>query len=101
MATAKENFRVIIAGGSISGLTLAHCLRRANIDFVILEANEIIAPQVGASVGILPNGARILDQLEVLDDIFSRVEPLRRAFTWSNDGTMITSNEAPRIIHER
>ncbi|KAK7702278.1 hypothetical protein SLS64_009856 [Diaporthe eres] len=56
-------FRVIIAGGSVSGLTLANALEKFNIDYILLEAYPSIAPQVGASIGMLPNGFRILDQL--------------------------------------
>lgn len=50
--------RVIIVGGSVAGLTLAHCLHHTNIDFVVLEARNEIAPQVSASIVVLPNGAR-------------------------------------------
>ncbi|CZR66819.1 uncharacterized protein PAC_16720 [Phialocephala subalpina] len=58
-------FKVIIVGGGIAGLTLANSLERANVDYVLLEARAVIDPQVGASIGILPNGCRILDQLEI------------------------------------
>ncbi|KAB8223455.1 hypothetical protein BDV33DRAFT_188834 [Aspergillus novoparasiticus] len=64
--TNVKHFRVIIVGGSIAGLTLAHSLQQSGIDFVVLEANTNIAPQAGASTGILTNGARILDQLGIL-----------------------------------
>lgn len=32
-----ERLKVIIVGGSIAGLTLAHCLHHNSIDFVVLE----------------------------------------------------------------
>jgi 2-polyprenyl-6-methoxyphenol hydroxylase-like FAD-dependent oxidoreductase len=102
MTEAKEdNFRVIIVGGSVAGLTLAHCLRKNKIDFTILEANEEIAPQVGASIGILPNGARILDQLGLFDDVLAAVEPLRHSSFWRDSGSQITSSDTPKIIAER
>lgn len=47
----------------MSGLTLANALEKFNIDYILLEAYPSIAPQVGASIGMLPNGFRILDQL--------------------------------------
>ncbi|KAI4724917.1 FAD/NAD(P)-binding domain-containing protein [Aureobasidium sp. EXF-10728] len=50
--------KVIIAGGGIAGLTLANALEQANIDYVLLERRKVIAPQVGASIGILSNGCR-------------------------------------------
>ncbi|PYI01328.1 hypothetical protein BO78DRAFT_291535, partial [Aspergillus sclerotiicarbonarius CBS 121057] len=55
--------RVLMPGGSIASLTLAHCLIKSNIEFVALEARGDIAPQEGASIGILRNGSHILGQL--------------------------------------
>lgn len=101
MADSESRFRVVIVGGSIAGLTLAHCLLRNNLDFIVLESHADIAPQVGASIGILPNGARILDQLGLYDDVLSEVEPLTRNFTWTDDAKPITDTVAPLIIYER
>lgn len=55
-------FKVVIAGASVSGLSLANMLEKFNIDYVILEAYPNVAPQLGASIGLLPSGLRILDQ---------------------------------------
>ncbi|GME33698.1 Monooxygenase FAD-binding protein [Neofusicoccum parvum] len=38
-------------------------LEKFDIDYVILEAYPTVAPQLGASIGLLPSGLRILDQL--------------------------------------
>ncbi|KKY13272.1 putative fad binding domain protein [Diplodia seriata] len=67
------NFRVAIVGGSIAGLTLALALEKSGIDFVVLEAYPEIAPQVGASIAVLPNGFRILDQLGCYEDLLKLV----------------------------
>lgn len=56
-------FKIIIVGGSVAGLSLANMLERFNIEYILLEGYPEIAPQVGASIGLLPNGLRILDQL--------------------------------------
>lgn len=56
-------FKVVIVGGSVAGLSVANMLEQFDIDYVLLEAYPQVAPQVGASIGILPNGFRILDQL--------------------------------------
>ena len=77
----QESLKVVIVGGSIAGLTLAHSLLRAHIDFVLLGSNADIAPQVGASIVILPNGARILDRLGVWNDVHEEVEALHSPFT--------------------
>lgn len=71
--TAKP-FKVIIAGGSIAGLSLALMLEKNGIDFVVLEAYPSIAPQAGASIGVLPNGLRILDQLGCCDEVVGMAE---------------------------
>ncbi|KAJ4244000.1 hypothetical protein NW762_014613 [Fusarium torreyae] len=72
----KSNFRVVIAGGSITGLTLANMLQLHGIDFVVLEAYPDIAPQVGASIGLLPHGNRIMDQLGLYQKVLDLCPPL-------------------------
>ncbi|KAH7128858.1 hypothetical protein EDB81DRAFT_906532 [Dactylonectria macrodidyma] len=62
-------FKVVIVGGSVAGLSVANMLERFDIDYVLLEAYPHIAPQVGASIGILPNGFRILDQLGCFEPV--------------------------------
>ncbi|KAJ5701737.1 hypothetical protein N7488_009285 [Penicillium malachiteum] len=66
--------KVIIVGGSVAGLSLALMLERNGIDFVVLEGYPDIAPQVGASIGIVPNGLRILDQLGCSDQVIAAAE---------------------------
>ncbi|KAI4740459.1 hypothetical protein E4T50_09102 [Aureobasidium sp. EXF-12298] len=60
----SERFQIAIVGGGIAGLTLALLCERLNISFVLLEARESITAEQGASVGLLLEGLRILDQLE-------------------------------------
>lgn len=66
------DFRVIIVGGGIGGLTLANCLQHANIDFVVLEGRKKIGLHFGSGVGIDPPAARILDQLGIFSDLESQ-----------------------------
>ncbi|ELR04661.1 hypothetical protein GMDG_01520 [Pseudogymnoascus destructans 20631-21] len=95
----KDRLRVIIAGGSISGLVLAHSLYCSDIDYVVLESRDEIAPQVGASIAVLPNGSRILDQLGIFDDMFGLVEPLENSLTWTGcDGKLIVDSNSPRLL---
>lgn len=100
MAPTKRNFRVIISGGSVAGLTLALALRRRNIDFVVLEARDEIAPQEGASISINGSAGPALDQLGVLDDILKETEVLTRHNTWDETGkhwaTLTTPEEMAR-----
>jgi 2-polyprenyl-6-methoxyphenol hydroxylase-like FAD-dependent oxidoreductase len=72
----KNKFKVVIGGGSITGLTLANMLQLYDIDYVVLEGYGDIAPQVGASIGMLPHGNRILDQLGLYQKILELCPPL-------------------------
>jgi 2-polyprenyl-6-methoxyphenol hydroxylase-like FAD-dependent oxidoreductase len=67
-------FQVIIIGGSVAGLTLANILERYDIEYILLEKYNDIAPQLGASIGMLPYGSMVLDQLGVEEKISSMCE---------------------------
>ncbi|KAF4635287.1 hypothetical protein G7Y89_g2803 [Cudoniella acicularis] len=97
----KKRFRVIIVGGSVAGLTLAHCLYNSDIDFVLLEGRNEIAPQVGASIVVLRNGARILDQLGIFNVTLAIVEPLVNGLTWIDDGKLVVNSNAPELTGKR
>jgi len=71
---ARRNLKIVIVGGSITGLTLANILERLGIDFVLLEAYDNIAPQVGASIGIFGGGVRVLDQLGAAESLEKMVD---------------------------
>ncbi|KAF4334853.1 FAD binding domain protein [Fusarium beomiforme] len=87
------DFKVIIAGGGIAGLALANMLEQFDLDYILLEAHSDIAPPVGASIGMFPNGLRILDQLgccQPIKDIYGGEIPY---------DVTITSNERGEIIN--
>lgn len=92
MKDPDSNFKVIIAGGSIAGLTLANMLEAHGIDYVVLEAYPDIAPQVGASIGLIPHGLRILDQLGVYDSIRKLVSPLDKFHFRDSKGTLLAAH---------
>ncbi|KJZ73000.1 hypothetical protein HIM_07572 [Hirsutella minnesotensis 3608] len=96
----SEEFKVLIVGGSITGLTLAHCLEKLEISYEILEQGKEVAPQVGASIGILPNGAPILDQLGLFDDVEKVIEPLKYARIRYRDGFSFES-QYPSLLRTR
>ncbi|KAL2672300.1 hypothetical protein Neosp_013002 [[Neocosmospora] mangrovei] len=88
MASIKE-FKVIIAGGGIAGLTLANMLEKFDLDYVVLEGHSEIAPAVGASIGMFPNGLRILDQLgcyEPIKELFGGSVPYEKTYTRDENG---------------
>ncbi|GME48263.1 FAD binding domain containing protein [Neofusicoccum parvum] len=85
--------KVIIAGGSITGLALANMLEKVGIDYVLLEAYSEIAPQVGASIGMWPYGLRILDQIGCYEPIRALIEkPLAQGILVGPDGKPLVTN---------
>ncbi|KAF7537153.1 hypothetical protein G7054_g3981 [Neopestalotiopsis clavispora] len=62
----SSTFKVILVGGGPVGLTAAHALTRANIEFVCLESRPTIAIDAGASLVLSPMGLRVLGQLDLL-----------------------------------
>ncbi|CAG8052089.1 unnamed protein product [Penicillium salamii] len=90
----SNHFKVIIVGGSISGLSLALMLEKNGIDFIVLEGYKSIAPQVGASIGVLSNGLRILDQLDCCQPVLDAAEyPVDEVFYRDSRGKLIWSLE--------
>ncbi|KAI0447517.1 FAD/NAD(P)-binding domain-containing protein [Xylaria telfairii] len=80
-----KNFKVIIVGGSVIGLTLANALERAGIDFVLLEKRQI-APDLGASISLLCHSSRVYEQLGVVDHFNAATMPLLDRHNFSQDG---------------
>ena len=99
--SSEKDFKVIIVGGGIAGLTLANSLERAGIDYVLLERRGDIAPQVGASIGFLPNGCRILDQLGVYDEISSHTVKPKGDLIWVDNGRKILESHAGDLLESR
>lgn len=89
---SDQPFTVLIAGGGIAGLTLANMLERVGVNYLILEGYREMAPQVGASIGILPNGCRVLDQIGMYDEIRKLIDaPQFKSCLRSGDGLPLTS----------
>jgi 2-polyprenyl-6-methoxyphenol hydroxylase-like FAD-dependent oxidoreductase len=57
-----DRLRVAIVGGGIGGLAAANALSQRGIDVRVYEQAEQLA-EVGAGVGVAPNGVRMLRRL--------------------------------------
>ncbi|PKX95412.1 FAD-dependent oxidoreductase [Aspergillus novofumigatus IBT 16806] len=112
--SARDELRVLIIGGSIAGLTLAHALSALNaslqddprakttIRYTVLEKRSSFTPQEGASIGILPHGGRILDQLGLFKGIEDEIEPLHTAhLRFPGRKGYVATNESPRVVGDR
>lgn len=62
-------FKVLIIGGSVTGLTLAAILERYGIDYTLFEKHADVAPEMGASIALLAHGSRVLDQLGCFNEL--------------------------------
>jgi FAD dependent monooxygenase len=100
MSTTSQ-LRVIIAGGSVAGLTLANCFEKAGIDYVLLERGAEIVYDVGASIGLMANGLRIMDQLDVFEAIRKTTEPLAATYHRTPDGIPYSSSNYMHALEER
>jgi 2-polyprenyl-6-methoxyphenol hydroxylase-like FAD-dependent oxidoreductase len=95
-----KGFKVIIIGGSVAGLTLALSLHKIGIDYLVLERRALVAPQEGASIGILPHGGRILEQLGLFEAVEQSIEPLHTAHIRFPDGFVYTT-ASPSVLNDR
>ncbi|KAJ5618272.1 hypothetical protein N7528_006915 [Penicillium herquei] len=88
------HYPVAIVGGGIAGLTLALALEKQGIDYALFERQTSLYPDQGASIGMLPNGLRILDQLGLLDEIEKHTVPLTRWRHLDGEGELILEANA-------
>jgi salicylate hydroxylase len=68
---SRRDFKVLIAGGGIGGITLALALRRRGVDCLLFEQAPAFS-QVGAGIQLSSNATRVLRMLG-LDDALARV----------------------------
>ncbi|CAO2653295.1 Nn.00g027060.m01.CDS01 [Neocucurbitaria sp. VM-36] len=97
----NRDFRVIIGGGGISGLTLANALEKAEIDYILLEARDTIHPQIGASIGLFANGGRIFDQLGCFEAISKETCALHISHSRYANGETFATSDGPVLLENR
>lgn len=86
----------------MAGLSLAHTFESTGIiDYVLLEARDNVAPLLGATILIMPNGARILDQMGIYDDMKDLREDVQVTLTRKSDGELVSKIEWPALIQSR
>ncbi|KAK8073460.1 hypothetical protein PG994_004359 [Apiospora phragmitis] len=98
---SQPAFKVIIVGGSVTGLTLAHCLDKLGVDYTILEKRSAIVLQEGASVAVMPNGGRVLDQLGLYDAFEKATVPLDLTDAYLPDQGFRFTSDYPRRVIEK
>jgi 2-polyprenyl-6-methoxyphenol hydroxylase-like FAD-dependent oxidoreductase len=88
-STQKRPFRVVVAGAGVAGLVLSNALQRAGIDHVVVEKHKEIVWPSGASIGVWPNGSRILDQLGCLEAVREDCAEMTVSYTRNSDGKAV------------
>lgn len=66
---AAEAFKAIVIGGGPAGLTTAHVLSKAGIDFLVLEGRRDVVIDSGAAMVLGPHNLRVMRQLGLYDKL--------------------------------
>lgn len=93
-------FRVIIVGGSVSGLALANALERAGIDYLLLEKRDV-APNRGQSILVLPCTALVFEQLGLNETLDEVCVPLRMREHWDSKMKMFCASDELWLLYQK
>jgi 2-polyprenyl-6-methoxyphenol hydroxylase-like FAD-dependent oxidoreductase len=88
----QEPFKVLIVGAGVTGLTLAHCLAKANVEFVLVDKGAI-APAFGNTITLFPHGIRILHQLDCLDVVMDQCASMDGSNCRGSNGKVFAASE--------
>lgn len=70
------------------------------MEHLVFKWHDNISPQVEVSVRIMPDVARVLDQLGLFDAVEAEVEPLDKSHICYPDGSRFTS-VSPMLVNQR
>ncbi|KAI1482440.1 FAD/NAD(P)-binding domain-containing protein [Daldinia eschscholtzii] len=83
---AGKKFRVVVVGGGPVGLTMAHTLSKAGIEYIVLERRPTVFEESGASLVIGPHGMRAFKQLGLYERLREISVEFIEAQTCTEDG---------------
>ncbi|RAK89719.1 FAD/NAD(P)-binding domain-containing protein [Aspergillus costaricaensis CBS 115574] len=101
MEHSERSFRAIIVGSGITGLSMAHALECAGIDYIVLEKNNQAVPHAGAAFILWPHITRILDQFGCLDKFREVSQPLRCENRRGPNGKLIVQTKLSSYLERR
>ncbi|PFH60359.1 hypothetical protein XA68_11101 [Ophiocordyceps unilateralis] len=99
---SSARLRAIIVGAGIGGLTTAHALHRAGIDYVVVEKHDDVLKPFGSTITLHPGQLRILHQLGLLDRLKTLARPYNRGGEFrDSDGRLLSKFDlsSMRIKH--
>lgn len=101
MGAQSDRFKVIIAGGGPNGLTAAHALHQAGIDFVVLEKRPDVVLDEGCSMVLGPANLRVMHQL----GLYHRIKPtsavINRSINYLRTGQKYEDTDVPMLIEKK
>ncbi|KAK8869002.1 fad binding domain-containing [Apiospora arundinis] len=100
MSVPSSDFKIIIAGGSVAGLTLANACEKAGVDYVLLEKRDI-APEMGFALLILPCTTIVHDQLGVSKGYLPPAIPFNIREHFDGNGALVSSTNEGALIGEK
>lgn len=92
----KRNTRIIIAGGGIAGLTLAHFLLRTGFKPLVFE-KDAETPLLGG-LGIYRNALQVLEKLGMLEAVKRSGNEVYRTVVRDPAGRRILEAETPKVV---
>lgn len=98
---SNSPFKVIIVGGGPVGLTAAHALAHAGIDFVVLERRDSVVLDQGASLVLGASSLRIMHQLGLLDQLLAIGGELRQVQAYTREGQVFRNTNPFKIMRKK
>ncbi|KAK8040994.1 monooxygenase [Apiospora phragmitis] len=86
---STKPFRAIVVGGGLVGLTAAHILTKAGIDFIVLEKHKSILTSRGTQLAIWPQTFRTFDQLGLLETLQPILDWCKRTIVLSAENACV------------
>ncbi|KAK8066710.1 hypothetical protein PG997_013457 [Apiospora hydei] len=98
---AAKPFRAIVVGGGLVGLTAAHILTAAGIDFIVLEKHTSIFTSRGTQLAIWPQTFRTFDQLGLLEAVQPILDWCKRTIVLSAENGRFRGEDATLELMEK
>lgn len=91
-------FKAIIVGGGPVGLTAAHALRLAGIDFVLLEQRPTVLEGRGAGLALTANSFRVMHQFGVLEALRPLMSEIAVTECFDTSGYRFQKTNEPEVV---